>query len=211
LAFSGVGFLALGLGYLWGSIPTAKLIARLSTGKSGSLAGGNVGTLNTIRRVGLKAGLAVATLDIAKGAAAVLTARSLDVDSGYVLFAGIMAVVGHNWMVWLGFKGGKGMAAATGAVAASSVAYSYAWVFGAFIGIILAMWGLGKNLVLGNAVGLLCLPFLAWLATRSLIATLAAIALVAIIALKYTPEALADYRKRGLAALGPDEIKPKRL
>jgi glycerol-3-phosphate acyltransferase PlsY len=103
------------LGYLWGSIPTARLIARLSTGKEDVLAGGNVGTLNTIRRVGLGPGLAVATLDIAKGAAAVLTARALNVDSGYVLFAGVMAVVGHNWMVWLGFKGGKGMAAATGA------------------------------------------------------------------------------------------------
>jgi glycerol-3-phosphate acyltransferase PlsY len=205
------GLLALGLGYLWGSIPTARLIARLSTGKGDALAGGNVGTLNTIRRVGLKAGLAVATLDIAKGAAAVLTARSLSVDSGWVLFAGVMAVVGHNWMVWLGFKGGKGMAAATGAIAASSIAYGHAWVLGAFIGIILVVWGVGKNLVLGNAVGLVSLPLLAWLATGSLTATLSAVALVAVIALKYSPEALSDYRKRGLASLGPDEIKPKRL
>ena len=202
-----MGGLALGLGYLWGSIPTARLIARLSTGKSGALADGNVGTLNTIRRVGLKAGLAVANLDIAKGAAAVLTARALDVGAGWVLFAGVMAVVGHNWMVWLGFKGGKGMAAAIGVVAASSIIYGYAWVFSAFAAIILVVWGVSKNLVLGNAVGLLCLPFLAWLATRSLTATLAATALVTIIAIKYAPEALADYRTRGFGALGPDEIK----
>ena len=205
-----MGGLALGLGYLWGSIPTARLIARLSTGKPGALADGNVGTLNTIRRVGLKAGLAVATLDIAKGAAAVLTARALDVGVGWVLFAGVMAVVGHNWMVWLGFKGGKGMAAAIGVVTASSIIYGYTWVFGAFAAIILVVWGVGKNLVLGNAVGLLCLPLLIWLATRSLTATLAATALVTIIAIKYAPAALADYRKRGLATLGPDKIKPKR-
>ncbi len=204
-----MGLLALGLGYLWGSIPTARLIARLSTGKEDVLAGGNVGTLNTIRRVGLGPGLAVATLDIAKGAAAVLTARALNVDSGYVLFAGVMAVVGHNWMVWLGFKGGKGMAAATGAIAASAIVYGHLWVLGAFIVIILVVWGVGKNLVLGNAVGLFCLPLPAWLATGSLIATLAALALVTVIALKYAPEAFADYRKRGLSALGPDEIKPK--
>jgi acyl phosphate:glycerol-3-phosphate acyltransferase len=202
--------LALLSGYLWGSIPTATLISRLSTGKSDVLAGGNVGTLNTIRRVGLGPGILVATLDILKGAAAVLTALSLDVDSGYVLFAGVMAVVGHNWMVWLGFKGGKGMAAATGAIAASSIAYGHAWVLGVFIGVILVVWLLGKNLVLGNAIALLSLPFLAWLPTRSSAATLASIALVAVIALKYAPEAIADYRKRGLAALGPDEIKPKR-
>jgi acyl phosphate:glycerol-3-phosphate acyltransferase len=209
LEFSGVGFVALGLGYLWGSIPTASLISRLSTGKPDALAGGNVGTLNTIRRVGVGPGLAVATLDIAKGAAAVLTARSLDVGTGWVLFAGVMAVVGHNWMVWLGFKGGKGMAAATGAVLASSIAYGYAWVFGAFAAIILVVWWWGRNLVLANALGLLCLPFLAYLATGSLTATLSGIALVAVITLKYAPVALADYRKRGLAALGPDEIRPK--
>jgi glycerol-3-phosphate acyltransferase PlsY len=152
----------------------------------------------------------VATLDIAKGAAAVLTARSLDVGEPWVLFAGIMAVIGHNWMVWLGFKGGKGMAAATGAIAASSIIYGYAWIFGAFAAIILAVWGLGKNLVRGNAISLFCLPFLVWLATRSVTATLAAAALDAVIVLKYAPEAIADYRKRGFGALGSDEIKPKR-
>ena len=204
-----IEILALLLGYLWGSIPTARLIARLSTGKSDALAGGNVGTLNTIRRVGLGPGLAVATLDIAKGAAAVLAARALDVGAGWVLFAGVMAVVGHNWMVWLGFKGGKGMAAATGAIAASSIVYGHDWVLGAFIGTILVVWGVGKNLVLGNAVGLVCLPLVVWLATGSLTATLAAITLDAAIALKYAPEAIADYRKRGLSALGHDEIKPK--
>lgn len=154
-------------------------------------------------------GLAVATLDITKGAAAVLTARALDVGVGWVLFAGVIAVVGHNWMVWLGFKGGKGMAAATGALAAASITYGYAWVLLVFIGVIAVVWRLGKNLVLGNSIGLLCLPLLVWLATRSLTATVAATSLVAVIAIKYAPEALADYRKRGLASLGPDDIKPK--
>lgn len=159
--------------------------------------------------MGLKAGLAVATLDIAKGAAAILTTRALDAGAGWVLFAGVMAVVGHNWMVWLGFKGGKGMAAATGVIAACSILFGHAWVLGAFIGIILLVWGVGKNLVLGNAIGLLSLPLLAWLATGSLAATLAAITLDAVIAVKYAPEAIADYRRRGLAALGRDEINPK--
>ena len=93
--------------------------------------------------------------------------------------------------------------------AASSILYGHAWVLGAFIGIIAVVWWLRHNLVLGNRVALACLPLLAWLATRSLTATLAAATLVAVIAAKYTPEALADYCKRGLASLGPDEIKPK--
>jgi len=207
LEFSGAGFLALGLGYLWGSIPAARLVARLTTGERFS---GNVGALNTIRRVGLKAGIAVALLDIAKGAAAVLTARyALDVGAGWVLFSGVAAVVGHNWMVWLGFKGGKGMAVAAGAVLASSMVYGHASVFLAFAAVILLVWRLGRNLVLGNAAGLLSLPFLTWLAARSTIATVVAIALVAIIAVKHLPVAFADYKKRGFAALGPDEIRPK--
>ncbi len=197
--------LALLLGYLWGSIPTARLVARLS----GEPLSGNVGALNTIRRVGLKAGLAVASLDIAKGAAAVLTARSLEVDVGYTLFAGVAAVVGHNWMVWLGFRGGKGMAAATGAIAASSIIYGYAWVFLIFVAIILTVWRLSRNLVLGNAAGLLTLPLVVFLATHSAMATAASIAVVAVIVVKYAPDAIRDYRLRGLAALGPDEINPK--
>ncbi len=201
-----MGWLALLLGYLWGSIPTARLVARLT---GGDLGGGNVGALNTIRRVGLRAGIIVATLDIAKGVAAVLTARTLDVEIGYVLFARVLAVVGHNWMVWLGFKGGKGMAAATGAIAAASIAYGYAWVFLVFIGVILVVWRLSRNLVLGNAAGLLTLPLVVFLATSSMIATVASIALVAVIIIKYAPEALADYRKRGLASFGPDKINPK--
>ncbi|XUX00430.1 MAG: glycerol-3-phosphate acyltransferase [Dehalogenimonas sp.] len=200
-------WLALLLGYLCGSIPTARLVARLS---GGDLDGGNVGTLNTIRRVGLGPGIAVATLDIAKGAAVVLIARYLlDVPTIWVLFSGVMAVVGHNWMVWLGFKGGKGMAAATGSVAAASIIYHEAWVIAAFVGIILVVWRLGRNLVLGNAVGLLCLPLLAWLASHSIAATLAAFTLDAVIAIKYAPDAMADFKRRGLAALGRDDIKPR--
>ncbi|MEL7562844.1 glycerol-3-phosphate acyltransferase [Dehalogenimonas sp. 4OHTPN] len=199
--------LALLAGYLWGSIPTARLVARLS----GQRLAGNVGALNTIRSIGLKAGIAVAVLDVAKGAAAVLTARyALDASAGWVLFAGVGCVIGHNWMVWLGFKGGKGMAAAAGAVLTASLIYSQGWVFLVFAGIILAVWRLGRNLVLGNAVALLCLPGLAWLASHSAAVVLAALCLNAVIALKYAPDAIADFKRRGFGALGPDEIKPKR-
>jgi glycerol-3-phosphate acyltransferase PlsY len=102
------------------------------------------------------------------------------------------------------------MAAATGAIAASSIVYGYPLVLLAFIGIILLVWRLVHNLVLGNAAGLLTLPLVVWLATNFTMATLAAAGLVAVIVVKYIPDALADYRKRGLASLGPDEINPKR-
>ncbi|MEN8613969.1 glycerol-3-phosphate acyltransferase [Dehalogenimonas sp. THU2] len=204
-------FIALILGYLFGSIPTARIVARVSTGEAEALGGGNVGTLNTIRQVGLWPGLVVAFFDIAKGAAAVLAAKYLiGADDVFVLGAGVMAVAGHNWMVWLGFKGGKGMAAATGAIIAASFAYGHGGIPVYFITLILFVWALRRNLVLGNAVGLLALPAITWMATASWTATLMAGALVGVIVIKYIPDAIADYRRRGWGALGLDEIKPRK-
>ena len=205
-----MNFIALITGYLLGSIPTAYLIARYYTGRAEALEGGNVGTLNTIRRVGLGPGLAVAYLDIAKGAAAVFMAKFLfDADVPYVLGAGIMAVVGHNWMLWLHFKGGKGMATALGAIVAASLSYNSPLIPVIFIIIIASVWWVRHNLVLGNAVGLLSLPAIVQLRTGSEMATAAAAVLAAVIIIKYLPTAIADYHQRGWDALGLDEIKPK--
>jgi glycerol-3-phosphate acyltransferase PlsY len=206
-----MGFIALLLGYLWGSIPTAYLIARKATGRADALGGGNVGGLNTIRRTGLKAGLVVIFIDIAKGAAAVMTAYNiLEVDTVFVLGAGVMAVAGHNWMVWLKFRGGKGMAAALGVVTASSFIYGFPAVIGAIIAVILGVWLVTRNLVLGNAVSLFLLPFITWFITDSGTAAWLAVALSGVIAVKYFPVAREDYRRRGLAAMGRDDIRAKR-
>lgn len=203
--------LALVLGYLWGSIPTAYLVARKVTGSRGALGDGNIGGLNTLRRLGWKAGLTVAAIDIVKGAAAVLTAHYiLNVETGFVLGAGIAAVAGHNWMVWLKFRGGKGMAAAVGTVTAASLVYGYPVVIMAMMAVILGVWLLTRNLVLGNALSLLLLPFITWMVTDLSEAVWLAAALTGVILVKYFPDALADYRRRGLGGLGPDEIRPRR-
>ncbi|ADJ26671.1 protein of unknown function DUF205 [Dehalogenimonas lykanthroporepellens BL-DC-9] len=204
-------FLALLLGYLWGSIPTAYLIAHKVTGTADGLGGGNVGGLNTIRRVGLKSGLAVVCFDILKGAAAVVTAYYLlGADKAFVLGAGVAAVVGHNWMVWLRFRGGKGMAAAVGVVAAGSFIYGFPAVLAAMAAVILGVWLVSRNLVLGNGVSLLILPFITWYFTDSGMAAWLAAALSGVIAIKYFPGLREDYRRRGLAALGRDDIRAKR-
>lgn len=203
--------LALVLGYLWGSIPTAYLVARKFAGSGDALGAGNVGGLNTLRRIGLKAGLTVAFVDIAKGAAAVMTAYYLlDVSIGYVLSAGVAAVAGHNWMVWLRFRGGKGMAAAVGVVTASSFIYGFPAAIAAMMAVILGVWLVVRNLMLGNAVSLFLLPFITWFITDSGLATCLAAAMVGVIVIKYVPDALTDYKRRGLAALGRDDLKPKK-
>jgi len=104
------------LGYLIGSIPMGVLLARLfgwpDPRQHGS---GHTGGLNSLRGGGLAAGATVMLADIAKGAAAVLLAKAAFAHPYALTVAGVFAVVGHNWPVWLHFQGGMGLATGAGA------------------------------------------------------------------------------------------------
>ncbi|MFA6613085.1 MAG: glycerol-3-phosphate acyltransferase, partial [Dehalococcoidales bacterium] len=104
------GFAAVITGYLLGSIPTAYLVARFRTGKDiRQIGGGNVGALNTFREISPAAGVLVMLIDMAKGALAIVLAyRVFDLSPVAVMLTGLACVIGHNWMVWLKFSGGKG-------------------------------------------------------------------------------------------------------
>src|SRR6202041_1756266 len=115
------GALALALGYLLGSIPFGLVLTRLAgTGDLRSIGSGNIGATNVLR-TGRK-GLAAATLvlDGLKGAAAVLIARAWLEDQDTALLAGLAAVLGHLFPVWLRFKGGKGVATGLGVLIAAA-------------------------------------------------------------------------------------------
>ena len=109
--------LAAGLGYFIGSFPTAYLLVRWKSRLDIRAVGsGNVGTLNSYEVTGSKfVGGLVLVADLLKGMISVLIARLLlGSDFGVGATAGIGAVVGHNFPMWLGFKGGRGLATATG-------------------------------------------------------------------------------------------------
>ena len=98
--------LAAGFGYLLGSIPFGLLLTKFAgLGDIRAIGSGNIGATNVLR-TGRK-GLALATLvlDGAKGAAAVLVMLAV-LEREAALFAGLAAVLGHNFPVWLRFKGG---------------------------------------------------------------------------------------------------------
>ena len=104
------------LAYFLGAIPFGVVLATLWGGrdirKSGS---GNIGATNVARVVGPLAGTLTLVFDIAKGAGAVLLAEKLSNGSAkWMMIAGIAALVGHCFPVWLKFKGGKGVATAAG-------------------------------------------------------------------------------------------------
>ena len=102
------------VGYAIGSLPVGYAVARyagdVDLRREGS---GNVGATNAYRTSGLALGLVVLTADVAKGAASVL----LSDNGSAAIVAGVAAVVGHVYPVWLGFRGGKGVATAAGAFA----------------------------------------------------------------------------------------------
>ncbi|MEX1157725.1 MAG: glycerol-3-phosphate 1-O-acyltransferase PlsY, partial [Thermomicrobiales bacterium] len=113
--------LALVLAYLIGSFPTGFVMTRLISGQDlRSVGSGGTGATNARRALGSKWGAVVALIDIAKGVLAVVAARGLGAGSLTVALAGVMVVVAHCWPVWLGFRGGKGVATGAGAAFALS-------------------------------------------------------------------------------------------
>ena len=108
--------LAIITSYLVGSIPFGLIIGKLWAGidvrEYGS---GNIGTSNVLRTVGPWAAITVFALDVAKGALAVYLGTLAGGE--YVrIMAGVAAIVGHNWPIYLRFKGGKGIATSLGVV-----------------------------------------------------------------------------------------------
>ena len=112
----GLGLLA----YLIGAIPTAYLFARFALGRDiRSIGDNNSGAANVYREIGPKAGMACGALDIIKGGVAVIVVSVIDDDIGTEMLAGVMALVGHIWPVFLRFRGGRGAAVAVGVLIAS--------------------------------------------------------------------------------------------
>jgi glycerol-3-phosphate acyltransferase PlsY len=101
--------------YLLGSFPSAYLITRCMTGADiRQLGDGNMGAKNTWLSVGRLPGLVVGITDAAKGALAIIMARQSHLPENVVLLTGACVVLGHDFPLFLGFRGGQGMAAMVG-------------------------------------------------------------------------------------------------
>ena len=185
------------IGYLLGSIPSAYIATRLATGKDiRQMGGGNVGGQNVHREVGTWPALAVGIADLGKGAAAVAIAYwLLDVPTEFVLAAGLAAVIGHNWMVWLKFSGGKGMGVTIGALAVLLPVYDYWPGLPIFFGIILIPYVITHNIAISTGLALVVLPFITWLGMNSGIGTIMAVILGLVIGIKFLPTARAAWAK----------------
>jgi glycerol-3-phosphate acyltransferase PlsY len=150
--------LAVMVGYLLGSFPSAYVAGRLAKGEDiRTVGGGNVGTLNTLREVGFVPGLLVFTADAAKGAFAILAAKWFGAQEMVVFAAGLAAIAGHNWPVFLKFRGGRGGATGYGiflALALPAAAVTF--------GLMLCVLILTSNARLSLTAGFAAQPFLIW-------------------------------------------------
>ncbi len=146
-------------GYLLGSFPSAFIASRLFKKRDiRELGGGNMGTINAMREIGLVPGLLVLFFDVFKGVATVLLAGWLGVYIGVTFAAGLAAVIGHNYPAYLSFRGGKGGAVAMGVLAALVPPGAAAVGFAVMLAVVL----LTSNMRLALSAGFAALPLLAW-------------------------------------------------
>ena len=157
--------------YLLGSIPVGYLLVRSLKGidvrQTGS---GGTGATNVARQAGKAVGLLTLALDASKGAVAVVLARWLLTSdfsvNWWVALCALAAVIGHVFPVWLGFRGGKGVATALGVFACLAPLS----IFLAALVFVMVVWTTGY-VSLGSVTGAALFPLCVWLLSDDLSAT----------------------------------------
>jgi glycerol-3-phosphate acyltransferase PlsY len=153
-----MAWLTVVFGFLIGSFPTAYIAGRLTRGKDiRQLGDGNVGAQNAFRQLGAKVGVAVFFIDVGKGALAIAIAQVANVTQIWVLLTGAAVVIGHNWPVFLGFRGGRGEATTIG-VLLTLIPYPILITTApALITLIIK-----KNVIIASCVLFIPLPLMCW-------------------------------------------------
>ena len=168
--------------YLTGSIPFSFLVARVFGVRDVRTVGsGNVGATNVMRSAGRTAGILAFLLDASKGALAAVAVQQLEgASSALAPLAGAAAVLGHMYPVWLGFRGGKGVA--TGAGAFLPLAPAATGI--GLIAFILTL-GLSRYVSLASIVGALALAAAVFLGRGTPVTAWTALALALFVVWKH--------------------------
>ncbi|MDD5492819.1 MAG: glycerol-3-phosphate 1-O-acyltransferase PlsY [bacterium] len=154
-------FLVIAGSYLIGSIPTAFLAGKLLKGIDIRQVGsGNIGATNVFRSIGKTAGVGVLAVDMLKGVVPVLLAAQFAPGSCTEIFrilAGLAAICGHNWTIFLNFKGGKGVATSTGVLLTLAPAATLAGFFVFVLAVTIT-----RYISLGSIIAASAVPLLVW-------------------------------------------------
>ena len=155
--------LLIAIGYMLGAIPSGYLAARWLKGIDLRDCGsGSTGATNVLRNVGKVPALVVFLIDVGKGALAVLLTKAFGLNDWLQVLAGLAALAGHIWPIWLGFKGGKAVATGFG------MFLGLAWPVGlACFGLFMAVISIFRIVSLASVVAALGLPLLMLAAGQS--------------------------------------------
>lgn len=149
------------IAYLIGSVPSGYLVARIAGVDIRKVGSGNVGATNVTRVLGKRFGYPVFLLDCLKGIAAVevaeILARGSQFGTAAVEILGVVAaifsVIGHSFPIWLGFKGGKGVATSIGTL------FALSWVAGLIVGLVwIVVFYVTRFVSLASLVAAIALP-----------------------------------------------------
>ena len=144
--------------YFIGAIPFAYIAGRRAGVDIRTLGNGNVGTVNAFQSLGSRSGILVLLFDGLKGAAVIVAGRLLEL-SDLGLFAGALAAtIGHNWSLYIGFKGGKGVAVVFGISIGMMPLLS--WIAAPFV---FGTYRLTKSWVWAFGAGIIALNLIIWL------------------------------------------------
>lgn len=158
-----IALLILILSYLLGSIPTGFLIGKFVAGidlrEYGS---GSTGATNVLRHVGKWSALVVFLIDTGKGIGAVLISKELILSDSWQVSAGLSALAGHIWPIWLNWRGGKAVATGLG------ILLGLSWQVGlAALGIFLLIITFSKIVSLSSVIAAISLPILMLISFQS--------------------------------------------
>jgi len=146
------------LSYLIGAVPTGLVLVRVLKGEDIRRHGsGNIGTVNVLRVAGPAVAVTVLAVDVLKGLVPILLAMRLALSPWVIVSCGLAAIAGHNWSVFLGFRGGKGIATSFG------VLLGLSWKAAALAGTIwVVVVAITRFASLGSLLGVASVPFSLW-------------------------------------------------
>ncbi len=158
------------MAYLLGSIPTGFLVARAKGIDIRTVGSGNIGATNAFRVLGKSAGAFVLLADFLKGLVACgvvpwiwfHVGEFAQVRVGPEIVAGLCAVLGHNYPIWLGFKGGKGIATSAGVLTAL-----VPWSLLTILTVWIVLFLFTRYVSIGSLAASATLPFATWLFYRN--------------------------------------------
>ena len=163
--------------YLLGSIPTGLLLAKAAGVDIRSTGSGNIGATNVYRTLGRNVGILTLLGDCLKGLIPVLVARHLEMGDALIAAAGTAAFLGHVYTIFLGFKGGKGVATALGVFLGVSPAS-----VGIALIIFIAIVATTRYISLGSITAAAAMPFIiTFLDRRPLIIAMTALIAILVI------------------------------